>query len=107
MATRKDILEFGYAMGKHAPKSTQWHRERLLRYGASLNRLAVKQCNEPWTDADETKVERIRANVNGILAEIDCGAVYSRDPRGATLKIVVPDGYTNDWGKEGICVPTS
>lgn len=27
------------------------------------------------------------------------------DPRGAVLKIKVPSGRTNDWGREGICVP--
>ncbi len=31
--------------------------------------------------------------------------VFSGDPRGCTLKIKVPSGYTNDWGKEGLCVP--
>jgi hypothetical protein len=27
--------------------------------------------------------------------------------RGNTIKVVMPDGYTNDWGREGLCVPTS
>lgn len=27
------------------------------------------------------------------------------DPRGCVLKIVVPSGATNDWGREGIAVP--
>lgn len=35
-----------------------------------------------------------------------CLPVFSGDPRGAVLKIRVPDGYTNDFGGEGICVPS-
>lgn len=27
------------------------------------------------------------------------------DPRGCVLKIAVPSGKTNDWGREGICIP--
>lgn len=31
--------------------------------------------------------------------------VFSGDPRGCVLKIQVPSGKTNDWGREGLCVP--
>lgn len=77
---------------------------KLLRYAATLHRLAVAQCNEPWTDAHETKVEQTRALVGRSLP-VDFGAVHNRDPRGAVLKLKVPSGRTNDWGQEGICVP--
>lgn len=33
-------------------------------------------------------------------------AIVNRDPRGAVLKIQVPSGKTDDWRREGICVPT-
>ena len=33
------------------------------------------------------------------------GVLTQGDPRGAVLKITVPSGRTNDWGREGICVP--
>lgn len=36
---------------------------------------------------------------------IGCGVVFQGDPRGATAKLVLPDGFTNDWGKEGYCLP--
>ena len=32
-------------------------------------------------------------------------AVIGGDPRGCVLKIKVPSGRTNDWSREGICVP--
>ena len=31
--------------------------------------------------------------------------VFQGDPRGAVLKLQVPSGKTNDWGRTGICVP--
>lgn len=32
---------------------------------------------------------------------------FGGDPRGATVKLVMRDGRTDDWGAEGICVPGS
>ena len=34
------------------------------------------------------------------------GLVHSGDPRGAMLKLTLPDGATNDWGRTGWCVPS-
>lgn len=34
------------------------------------------------------------------------GCVLQGDPRGCTFKLVFADGATNDWGREGWCVPT-
>jgi hypothetical protein len=39
--------------------------------------------------------------VNGKMIE----AKFSGDPRGATVKLKMPDGRYDDWGQEGICVP--
>lgn len=33
-------------------------------------------------------------------------AITQGDPRGACVKIQVPSGFTDDWGREGVCVPT-
>ncbi len=95
----------------------RWIAERLLYYGATLGRIAENQCNGyqtrdyKWDEAaakkDEAKEERIQQRVEKLCAKIGCKPVFQGDPRGNTLKIVVPDGYTNDWGREGICVPTS
>ena len=94
-----------------------WFFNRLLRYGTTLGRLAEEQCNgyQDWrgnwdekaTQRSERKEKRIKAKVTEICAWFGCKPVFQGDPRGNTLKIATPDGYTNDWGKEGICVPTS
>lgn len=35
-----------------------------------------------------------------------CGIKLGGDPRGCTAKLIMPNGETNDWGKEGWCIPT-
>ena len=91
--------------------------QRLLRFGATLGRIAERQCNgyQTWnyewdekaSERDERKEERINEQVTKLCESIGVKPIFGGDPRGNTLKIAVPDGYTNDWGREGICVPTS
>ncbi len=130
MATQRDRWEFIHLMMKHtaAPEpEVQRAAVRLLRYGATLRRLYTDLCNGPnyerchneadyaftlkewqrYQDRIPPKKDRIKAKVTMLCASIGCKPLFQSDPRGATLKIVVPDGYTNDWGREGICVPTS
>jgi hypothetical protein len=74
-----------------------------MRYAATIQRIAVDECNRELTTAERNKRLRV---VNKLL-EV-CGDVkpsWNGDPRGCVVKLAVPDGYTNDWGKEGICVP--
>ena len=91
--------------------------QKLMRYGATLGRIAENQCNgyQTWdykwdekaSKRDELKAERIEKKVTDLCAQFGCVPIFQGDPRGNVLKIQVPDGYTNDWGREGICVPTS
>ena len=100
---------------------------RMLRYASTLNRLATAMCNGDWP-ADNGERKTV------VCTQCGCGwarssfrkgvcpdcrteqlvkdalpqgykAVFSGDPRGCVFKIQVPSGRTNDWGKEGICVP--
>jgi len=93
----------------------QRNAELLMRYSATLHRLAEELCNgyQDWqgnwdekrTQAAERKQERIEKRAAEVAAAIGGQVITGGDPRGCVLKIVFPDGYTNDWGKEGICVP--
>ena len=80
----------------------------ILRNASSLDRLAVKQCNEPWTDGDEKQVEQARERINAACKTWGIVPNYSRDPRGAVVKLLLPSGRHNSWGgaEEGFCVPT-
>lgn len=109
------------------PQHDVMHKaELLLRHGRSYVRIQEAICNgvewihglsndandkrqrnhEAWCEKREQQLEkRIRA----IVAELGqgFGVIFSGDPRGNTVKIVLPSGRTNDMGREGYCVPTS
>lgn len=105
-ATTRDKLEFVYAMAKHST-ATMAQLQRLLRYGATYARFATDACNRQLTVAEERKWNNVRGRINIICDRFGCTVHYQNDPRGCTVKVVVPDGYTNDFGNEGICVPTA
>lgn len=97
----------------------------LLRHGQTHARIQEAICNgvewmrwdtnesfnkrqarhEAWTEKRDAQLEK---RIMAICTELGAGfkPVFSGDPRGCTVKIQVPSGRTNDWGKEGICVPT-
>jgi hypothetical protein len=107
MANTKDKMEFAFYMARHT-SATPHQIYRLMRYGATLNRLATEQCNRQWTDRDQRKRDNVEAAVAKACKQIKGvqQAIFSNDPRGACLKLAVVDGFTTDWGREGICVPS-
>lgn len=104
MVTTKDKLEFVYAMAKHSTL-TLHDCQRIMRYAATIQRLAETACNRELTVAEIRKDERMQADIIEIVAPHDCAGKFGGDPRGCVVKLTVPDGYTNDMGQEGICVP--
>lgn len=122
-ATTKDKLEFTHAMARHT-KATVRQCEALMRYAATLQRLAEDDCNvatdEEGQKRRDAKKLRIANKVLTLCGEIvttiantehgiEGGQVlpiFSNDPRGAVLKIRVPSGWSNDFGGEGIVVPS-
>ena len=123
---RKERHEFIAMLYEHSPHEwqasdppmfIQKQAELLMRYGATLQRLAEELCNG-YRDAQgnwdarhaelaEKKQERIEGKAAKVAQSIGGKVVTGGDPRGCVLKIIFPDGYTNDWGREGICVPTA
>lgn len=78
----------------------------LARLATKHCRLQEAKCNFPWTDKQQSQEDALRERITTLAKSIGCtGLVFSGDPRGATVKLVVPSGYTNDWGNEGVCVP--
>jgi hypothetical protein len=131
--SQKDRYEFVHLFMKHANLNgnteydLQQAAQRLLRYGATLGRIAVDDCNGPgypngltpeqynridarweaYMDKQHAKEERINVKVTELCAKFGCKPVFSGDPRGCVLKIGMPDGFNNSWGGEGLCVPTA
>jgi len=122
-----EFVQFIGANNRPVPYCTVFQfARRLMRYGATYIRIQEDACNAPharygqdeynarmqrlWEARlarNEKKEARIEQRLKELCAAFGCAPVFSGDPRGATIKISVPDGFTNDWGKEGICVPTS
>ncbi len=98
----------------------------IMRHGKTYARIQEAICNgvewsqydtnesfnkrqsrhEKWTEKREQQIERRIKELVSILGP-GFGVVFSGDPRGATVKITLPSGKTNDWGREGYCVPTA
>jgi hypothetical protein len=102
--TTKAKMEFVYAMAKHSAV-TLHDCIRVMRYAATVQRLAETACNRELTPKEIRKDENVQMDIIAILAPHDCAAKFGGNPRGCCVKVVVPDGYTNDMGQEGICVP--
>ena len=124
--SRKERHEFIAKLYEHSPHNWQENdppmfiqrqAELLMRYSATLHRLAEELCNgyqdykgnwdEKRTLAAEKKQERIEKRAQQVASAIGGKVITGGDPRGCVLKVIFPDGFTNDWGREGICVPVS
>jgi hypothetical protein len=122
--SRKERHEFIAILYEHSPHKwskddppmfIQKQAEYLMRYSATLHRLAEELCNgyqtfngtwdEKRTLRSEKKQARIEERASEVAQAIGGKIITQGDPRGCVLKIVFPDGYTNDFGREGICVP--
>lgn len=82
----------------------------VLRNAATHKRMAVDSCNgihggEKEIEAFDRKYERLEERIAKILEPYSITPVFQGDPRGITVKLQVPDGYTDDWGGDGMCVP--
>lgn len=84
----------------------------LIRLAKRHHDMCEDACNEPGMqiyDEDDNKAARVEELEVAILKaghDIHArGILFDYDPRGCTVKIVCPNGFTNDWGKEGVCVP--
>jgi hypothetical protein len=147
-ATRREREEFLVRMAKeNIPLDVA---RTLLRYSATLTRLAEAQCNGDWpADNGERKVVpcsrceslwvrssmvkekaqsaatrrawgltiqtpilklmckdcRTAELVTALVTPYGIKPIFQGDPRGAVLKLALPSGYTDDMGREGVCVP--
>jgi hypothetical protein len=64
-------------------------------------------CREIPEDGEHPQVTDCRARCQQAAKRLGATSViFSGDPRGCTVKLVFADGFTNDWGNEGYCVPT-
>ncbi len=103
MSTREK-LEFVYLMAKHS-KASLSDCQRLMRFAATHQRICTDECNREISNGEQAKKIRVQRKIVALCAGFNVKPKFSGDPRGCTVKLQVPDGHTNDWGREGIAVP--
>jgi hypothetical protein len=65
-------------------------------------------CKEVDEEGDHPAITENRDAIREVAERAGAmGVIFSGDPRGCTVKLTFEDGFTNDLGHEGYCVPTS
>lgn len=105
-----DFEQFLRDLNAHGAPANKTQARELIRLATRHHKIMEDYCNgadiygpngEP-----RARLARNRRQIEDVCRAIGCTPVFSGDPRGCTVKLVLPDGHTNDWGKEGFCVPT-
>ena len=78
----------------------------LMRHSTFLHRLAEAACNRELTPREDRQGNRIK-QLDTQLCEPHKGLepIFNSDPRGPSILLRLPSGYTDDWGQRGFCVP--
>lgn len=110
-----DLLELSAVIAnawpKLPPNRVARLSDRLCRYGARIKRLATDYCNgDVQNDDYDHAIERVESGIKEQSRDFP-GFKYKigGDPRGYTLKIILPTEQYNTLGgkEEGWGVPTS
>lgn len=85
------------------PLATSQTVRSLMAAARKHHRGCEHECNGDERGA--TMVRQAERSISATARKIGCGVIFSGDPRGCTAKLVMPDGHTNDFGREGLCIP--
>lgn len=81
----------------------------VLRNAATVQRLAVKECNEELTASDRRRDQLAQARIRALVEPHGIKPRFGGDPRGYCVKLLLPKTKKwNTWGgaEEGYGVPT-
>ena len=118
-ATKQERWEFVQRFLTHTKESetatTYRAREHAaalcMRHGATYARLQEIACSVQLDDREQRRHDKQEADIERRLTEVckPYGVVpdFQGDPRGYTIKLIMPDGFSTDWGRVGLGVPTS
>lgn len=100
----------------HPREFPQWSRNNagvelarlILRNAATLQRLAEAACERELTGRELVQEGRCQRRILDACTPWDIRATVGGDPRGAVVKLILPNGEWNSWGgpESGYCVPT-
>lgn len=109
MTTRKDLIEFVLIMGRETSLSPHFVG-LLMKLAKQYQRLQEIACERALTKKESEKESRLEKKIEATANTFRhihpaVGVKFSGDPRGYCVKLVVPSGFTNDMGQEGVYVP--
>ncbi|MCL4204621.1 MAG: hypothetical protein KJ000_19205 [Pirellulaceae bacterium] len=82
----------------------------LIRMATQHQRMMEDECNGvDIYDQDGNplpELARLRKVIEAAAKDAGCDVKFSGDPRGSTVRLLLPSGESNSWGGEGWCVPT-
>jgi len=110
----KDTQVFLAVLAREFPRvglmQLQHQAAKILRNAKTHARKSCDYCNGDINSSEDWEkiITPIRNRITAAYKELGGeNIVFGGDPRGATVKLVLPSGTCNDWGKEGWCVPNS
>jgi hypothetical protein len=88
----KDFLRLckNYGIEKHTAIT-------LSRMAAKHHAMQEKKCNENYSDADERAEEILEGQIEALIPG-NIRVLFTGDPRGYTVKLLLPGGEYNTWG---------
>lgn len=96
------LMEFGMMMGREFPEARPDDVAELVRLAKRHGRLQEQSCNEPMPEDYDAGCER---DIRDVCERIGCRAIFGGDPRGFTVKLILPSGRSNHWGGQTWGVP--
>lgn len=84
----------------------------LIRLATKYQKMCEDACNYPGCEMYDAEGEptpetaKLEEALRTAANEHNCKIKLGGDPRGCTAKLILPNGDTDDFGKEGWCIPT-
>ena len=72
-----------------------WPLETVERRGGKVYRYNVP--DQAWETRDKKREKKVQDRVREIIARYGFGVEFNGDPRGAAIRILLPNGASNNW----------
>ena len=91
--------------GKTVPENTIINDLfELHRIEKKLSTINVRACNgyhSPESEKrDDKQYQKLKSQVEDIVSKYGFGVRFNGDPRGGAIRILLPNGASNNWGGE-------
>ncbi len=105
-----DAKQLAIDIERNGGRYTDTHKASyLIRLATRHHKIMEDYCNGvDIYDADGEplpELASLRKKIETAAKECKCGVLFFGDPRGCTVKLIMPNDETNDFAAEGWCIP--